>query len=494
MSSYGLNENDLSMADEAQKAHGFRAGIGRIWPSAHYRSQDILVNLASSSTSLAQVALLPVSSRPRPTFFDIFDESQYPVFTRICELIPVDSILALNQTCKSLSNLYQRIQPTQWNIDRRLGEYFRDPSQVRSLMGECDALISGRFAVEFFERTKFPAQRLLEIYVEASKAERLVSHLVEVENYLKRKQPMERCIIPNGVCEFSHYERESWPAGGRPTSTTKHQIKITITRVSPVVAIINLGRHSTICVNIISWNKAYAIFPKSSFIAHKGFLAHVLDGKMKDDYSRYGWRTQDVQWIEDAARDKSFCPERRVGDKNSWVIGFDTTNVSWSATPDFVLEYAVFSIEINKLNPTGLCSYYGYKISTGNRTTAFLRYRYAIPGLPGGGRSRTTTTTWTWAGAGNGDGDGDGDGNPHRHNHHHVSWKAFLNQRLNRLAPIAIAKLPPDARPTRFSQILNGEIPHCDINPATFTKSDDWVYWDDQIPSWYKVWEESKNM
>lgn len=469
MSSHGFNENDSSMADDEQQTHDIRAAIRGIWPAAHQNtSQDILVNPASSS--LVQVALPPVSSRP--TFSDIFDESQYPVFTRICELIPVGSILALNQTCKSLSNLYKRIQHTQWNIDRRLGEYFRDPSQVRSLMGECDALISGRFAVEFFERTKFP-QRLLEFYVEASKAERFVTHLVEVENYLQ-KMPIERCSIPTGVCEFSHYERESWPPGPGPVTTK--QIKITITRVSPVVSIINLGRYSTICVNIISWNMGYAIFPKSSFIAHKGFLAHVLDGSLKDDYSRYGWRTQDVQWIEDAARDKSFGPQRRVGDKHSWIIGFDTTKVSWSPTPDFVLEHAAFSIEMKKLNRTGLCNYYGYKISTGNRATAFLRYRYAIPGLPG---SRTTTTT-TSAGGG-----------PHHHRRR-ASWKAFLNERLNRLAPIEISKLPPAARPIRFSQILNGEIRHCDINPATFTKSDDWVYWDDQIPSWYKVWEDSK--
>lgn len=215
-------------------------------------------------------------------------------------------------------------------------------------MGECDALISGRFAVEFFERTKFP-ERVLEIYIEASNADKLAAYLVEVENY-QHKTPIERLSFPNAVLDFLHYERKSWP---RPRPK---QIKITITCVPPIVAIINLGRYSTICLNIISWNKAYAIFPKSSFIWHKGFLAHVLDGKLKDDYSRYGWRTQDVQWVEDEARDKSFVRERRVGDKHSWMILFDTTDVSWSPTPDFVLEHAVFSIEMKNLNRTGLCN------------------------------------------------------------------------------------------------------------------------------------------
>lgn len=137
-------------------------------------------------------------------------------------------------------------------------------------MGECCALISGRFAVEFFERTKFP-ERVLEIYVEACKAERFATYLVEVENY-QQKMPIERFSRPNGVSKFSHYEREWW-------SRTK-QIKITITRAPPIVTIINLGRYSTRCLNIISWNKGYSIFPKSTFISHKGFLAHVLDGNL----------------------------------------------------------------------------------------------------------------------------------------------------------------------------------------------------------------------
>lgn len=57
-------------------------------------------------------------------------------------------------------------------------------------MGEYDALISRRFAVEFFEKTKFP-ERGLEIYIEACKAKRFATYLVEVENY-QQKMPIER--------------------------------------------------------------------------------------------------------------------------------------------------------------------------------------------------------------------------------------------------------------------------------------------------------------
>lgn len=417
--------------------------VGRLWPG--HEPQEILV---SPTSSLGQVGLSPVASKP--TFLEIFDECQYPVFSRICELLPVDSIIALSKTCKPLSNLYNRIQSTQWNIDRRLQEYFKDPSQVRSLMGEFDALISGRFVVEFFERIKFP-QRSLEIYVKGAKAAQFVPRLIQGDGYL-RKVPIQHFDFPYVIKEFLHYERKS-------STGTKH-LRIGIARVAPIVAIINLKRHSTICLNIISWNKAYAIFPKSSFISHKGFLAHALDINLKDDYSRHGWRIQDVQWAEDERRDKSFGLTRRVGDKYTWTIPFDTTKVSWSLTPDFVLEHAVFSIEKHKLNRTGPSHYYGYKTSTGHRSTAMLRYSYAIPGHPS---------------------------TPQGENY--LSWIYFLSARLDRLTPIEISKLAPANRPTNFAQILNGEVPHWDIDPNKFTKPDDWVFWDEEIPDWCKVWE-----
>lgn len=474
MSNHGLNENGTNMANPeyapyirelhttaiSKTAHvlytaGLYATSGsipgfkllsnaarKIWHGSE--SQEISVN---PDSSLDQVAPSPAASRP--TFLDVFDESQYPVFSRICELLPVDSVIALGQTCKTLSNLYKRIQPTQWNIDRRLQEYFNDPCRVRSLMGEFDALISGRFVVEFFERTKFP-QRSLSIYVRGAKAAQFVPRLLQRNGYLQI-MPIKRFSTPNGVQEFLHYERKS--------STGPKRVRIGITRVAPIVAIINLQRYSTISLNIISWNKAYAIFPKSSFISYRGFLAHALDLNLKDEYSRHGWTVQDVQWAEDERRDKSFGLTRRVGDKHTWTIPFDTTKVSYSPIPDFVLEHAVFSIEKHKLNHSGRFHYYRYKIWTGHRSTAILRYSYAIP--------RTSDTRGR------------------------ICWRSFLTERLGRLAPIEMSKLALADRPTNFAQILNGQVPHWKIDPNTFTKPDNWIYWDDEIPGWYKVWEDS---
>lgn len=49
-----------------------------------------------------------------------------------------------------------------------------------------------------------------------------------------------------------------------------------------------------------------------------------------------------------------------------------------------------------------------------------------------------------------------------------ISWTAFLNDSLGRLAPIEISKLASANRPTNFAQILNGDVPHWEIIPYTY--------------------------
>lgn len=48
--------------------------------------------------------------------------------------------------------MYQSLISAQWNVDRGLKRFVQDPKGLRSHMGIHNALISGSFAVQFFER------------------------------------------------------------------------------------------------------------------------------------------------------------------------------------------------------------------------------------------------------------------------------------------------------------------------------------------------------
>lgn len=91
-------------------------------------------------------------------------ESHYPIFSRLCDILPIGDILNLSRTCRQYAGLYEYLIPLQWNIDKRLQRFVHDPIGLRSKMGELDILISGSFAVQFFKRVTWPSSDL-DLYV-----------------------------------------------------------------------------------------------------------------------------------------------------------------------------------------------------------------------------------------------------------------------------------------------------------------------------------------
>ena len=92
----------------------------------------------------------------RPGFMSVFDRHLcYPFFMRLCEHLSIADIVALTRTCRKYADLYQYLLPNQWDVDRGLCRFVRDPCGLRSQMAKTDALIAGSFVVQFFERTSW---------------------------------------------------------------------------------------------------------------------------------------------------------------------------------------------------------------------------------------------------------------------------------------------------------------------------------------------------
>jgi len=113
-------------------------------------------------------------------------------------------------------------------------------------------------------------------------------------------------------------------------------------------------------MKIISWDKAYSIFPDTTFNERKTYQLRPLDdyfGPLIAKYSRRGWRTLELVWEEDKQRSKSIeascrrlgdltsykSPCRRLGDQLSWKIALDTAGVA-PGLPVTVLKYSCFDI------------------------------------------------------------------------------------------------------------------------------------------------------
>lgn len=110
---------------------------------------------------------------------------RYPIFDRLREHLHIGEVINLTRTCKALSCLYQTLvgHRNHWNVDRDLLRFVRNPRRFREVLGKCDALISGSFALQFFERILWEGSDL-DIFVESGqRALELEKHLVNIEGY-----------------------------------------------------------------------------------------------------------------------------------------------------------------------------------------------------------------------------------------------------------------------------------------------------------------------
>ncbi|KAK8206878.1 hypothetical protein M8818_004713 [Zalaria obscura] len=413
------------------------------------------------------------------------------IFYDIAKYLDVGSLVALTRTCKRLSGVYQTLlQGTeQWNVDYKLYNFVNNPRALRYTMGKCGALISGSFALQFFERANWEDADL-DIFVEdGADAAEMVQYVEQIEHYGDAKHVSLGQEVPHQylkqvcvhqshhasqVCmltlsqirTYQHYPDSS----GKPT-----QIKLLITSTLPLRAIL-MTCYTTAHANIISWNKAYALFPKITFTDNKIVLARHLDdrlGSILARYSKRGWRsTERLANLSDVSQDLVF--QRRIGDNSTWIIPFDTTHVRNPGLPDYVLEYSGFTL--NAENHPRFASNKQFQFEASVFASCVLKYRYTS-GEDG--------------------------------------WNRFLERKTAPLATVEMCKMPPKLRPRNTLPVIvnddgsssfgnggaNGatageesemyyteDQEHWPAFSVEFEKPRGWEFADELIPRWREEW------
>lgn len=230
---------------------------------------------------------------------------------------------------------------------------------------------------------------------------------------------------------------------------------------SPPILDILKGFYTTLVVNIISWNKAYAIFPQPSFLYHKTYLLTPMTdwyGGMLAKYDKRGWRSQGILWPEDKASHASITQPRRLGDRFTWTIPLDTADVRRSERPDSVIEFSTFSLSEMEQDQSNL-GYYKIRVKMFEALTLKYDYIFDDQGL--------------WP----------------------SFWRYFAGERWTQLSLTELWKTNPAKR--------SQELDHIMLNKSQweslYTKG--WelerggielAKYDDEIPRWYSVWEEQQ--
>jgi hypothetical protein len=117
---------------------------------------------------------------------EILESGQYyPMYSLLLSLLEPVSIIRLSKTCRRLRRLHCEV----WSgIDRLLCRFVEKPLALRGVMRDHRAVISGSFALQFFERVIWKESDLDLFVQKPSEAKALKEHLVRTEGYRRRRE------------------------------------------------------------------------------------------------------------------------------------------------------------------------------------------------------------------------------------------------------------------------------------------------------------------
>jgi hypothetical protein len=95
------------------------------------------------------------------------------------------SVLALSSTSSAIRT---SIRENEWNINRKLKRFVKELVAFRTLLGRHNGLISGSFALQFFERVTFKCSGLDLFFDIDSGYEKMIDHLVTQESYVVKEK------------------------------------------------------------------------------------------------------------------------------------------------------------------------------------------------------------------------------------------------------------------------------------------------------------------
>lgn len=382
-------------------------------------------------------------------------------------------VAALTRTCKGFAQLQPLLQATAYNASRFLGQYFSDPLAFRSIQGKCGALVSGRGVRTFLQRSAHFSS-YLQIFVAASQSGPMLEFLKKDGYVVVKERPIS-------------YVRTS-----KVVSGNKRVLLDVFVRETAAIAQALMFHPFTACLNLLSWNKVYALFPYSTFVKSECYLLRDLDTVK---YSHLVSIVSDVLKVKSVAWTHREAPEglspkhnfvealrdqdtdefkelvriRRIGDRHTWVVKLDTKGLSVPDIPTSVLESATF--QLRGPHHHGQLSNVAYYVMDCDCIInhPVLKHQYVTLSL--------------------GTQDDDSDERKARHSYY-IRKCQDLNTRLNELTLIELRGMCTNDRPHHQYSALKRDISEAATLRGKIDRPASWAFFDDDVIAYLdKAWQ-----
>lgn len=136
------------------------------------------------------------------------------------------------------------------NIDTTIKRFVKDPRRLRECMRDVGGLIHGGLALQFIVGVEWPESDL-DICVHKNKVQQLIDYFVHVEGY---------DLACSKIGKYNWAEIEAVHILDKPilNPEVRKTIDVVVTKGEPIQSIL-AETHTTLLLNIISYNAAYSV-------------------------------------------------------------------------------------------------------------------------------------------------------------------------------------------------------------------------------------------
>jgi hypothetical protein len=406
---------------------------------------------------------------------DLLSSRLAPIQDTLMSVLEIADIIALRQTCKAVcAEITDKLETQDYNINLTLKRWFTDPIAFRSTQAGCNALILGRLPFHFMSRRKSQHDVL---HIACGEQIETMEGFLEADGYVKcldsdAEEDEETSLEfkqyrsnENGACEYimSLYEKV--------TDNGETSAILVYNDPTPVSTLIFNTAQTTADLHVISWNKAYSLYPRCTMLTKEAFLLNMMNEEICEELSEDinslsedGIAAKGVHWS--SMHDPSNVPEeltsrlRRIG-KFTWTINLNTEGISpTSCVPDNVLQSSTFRIALPfRSSPFEMPVSY-YTMMVRSLTAPTIKYSY------------TYATTH------------DKDQYNREHNFmEYINSISWLNLRIHEATIVEITKMKTQDRPAICAQIfaLGVDVSSVDWNAVDIQKPATWKHYDDEL-------------
>ena len=398
------------------------------------------------------------------TLIDLLSNTYSPIQASILSHLSIADVVNLNLTCKGFGQLQPTLMATSYNINRLLGEFVDDPLEFRSLQGNLGALITGDVIRGWFHRSIAPDLHMLEIHV-------YMEHCDAIINYIEE----------NGYETTSLLKWDEYLLSECRSTNSEHRFLIHGHVNTPLSGIFYDSTFtSDLC--FIAWNKAYALFPYTTFIRRECYsLKKAGEFDMRQatltcvaaglSVKTVSWAHLDTSFFHDSglfeilslSREcediKELARRRKVGDEHTWSIELGTKGLEESNIMDTSLESCTFRLYARDFSPPVEPVHYVIGPHTSVLRHYVLRHTYMAL-------------------------------TDERERSYYAVRIEALRCRLDELALVELSKMPPEDRPDVYEEIVQDVSNARSHWGSDFVPPNTWTFYDDEVIAFLdKIWK-----